>query len=119
MTSEKYQELAKRTLPEKPLVPLTNEELMMVWHSMGLAGEAGEFLDDIKKVVFHGHPLNSQKLIKELADCLWYLTTLSNALDFTLEEVMNIGIIKSEIRYPNGFTIEDSIKRIDTNLEQL
>jgi NTP pyrophosphatase (non-canonical NTP hydrolase) len=53
-------------------------------YALGLAGEVGEVVDLLKKSWGHGHPLDSEKLKKELGDSLWYVVAL--ALQF------NIGI---------------------------
>ena len=73
---------------------------------MGLAGEAGEACDMIKKVVFHDKPLNRDGLIKELGDVRWYLEYLCIALGTTIEEVQAANNAKLVDRYPNGFTTE-------------
>ena len=43
--------------------------------ALGLNGEAGEIADHVKKVMFHGHPLDDatrDKIAKEIGDILWY-----------------------------------------------
>lgn len=39
---------------------------------LGLTGEVGELVELIKKHLFHGHPLDQDKVIKELGDVLFY-----------------------------------------------
>jgi len=51
-------------------------------YALGLAGEAGEVVDLLKKSWGHGHPLDVEKLKKELGDALWYVVAL--ALQFGL-----------------------------------
>lgn len=47
---------------------------------LGLLGEIGELSDLTKKAVGHGHPLDRDKVLKELGDILWYCAeTLSAA----------------------------------------
>jgi NTP pyrophosphatase (non-canonical NTP hydrolase) len=80
----------------------------------GLAGEVGELLSPIKKVVYHEHPLDSDKLDKikdEAGDVLCYLTKLISIFGFTLEEVAQYNIEKLQKRYPNGFDVQRSINR--------
>lgn len=86
--------------------------------SMGCAGEAGEFVDHVKKYVFHGHDLDIPKVIKELGDQLWYINYAVHALqlmgrDITLSSVMQENIDKLEARYPTGFSHEASKNRPD------
>jgi NTP pyrophosphatase (non-canonical NTP hydrolase) len=85
---------------------------LLVW-SLGLAGEAGEFADMMKKHVGHGHPLNRDKAKKELGDVLWYLATLADGLGLRLSDVADSNIEKLRARYPDGFSSERSINRAD------
>ena len=70
---------------------------------MGLAGEAGEVCDALKKVVFHDHPLDKDKLIEELGDVLWYVAALAATIDVPLEVIARRNAKKLEERYPAGF----------------
>lgn len=81
--------------------------------SLGLAGESGEFCDMVKKVMYHGHTMDKDKMVKELGDILWYISTASSALGVTLNEVAELNVKKLEKRYPEGFSHEASINRID------
>jgi NTP pyrophosphatase (non-canonical NTP hydrolase) len=47
--------------------------------AMGLAGEAGEVCDLLKKHLLHGKELDRDELNKELGDVLWYLFHAFNA----------------------------------------
>ena len=80
---------------------------------MGLAGEAGEVCDTLKKVVHHGRALDRAKVVEEMGDVLWYLAHLANVLGVTLDDVAQANIVKLRKRYPNGFTTADSIARRD------
>lgn len=111
MTGYEYQLLASRTLIDKPDRAYSDQEIMIVWNAIGLAGEAGEVAEHVKKGVFHDHGIDSDKLIKELGDCLWYIAALCTKLDVTMDEVMQRNIDKLRERYPNGWSVEDSINR--------
>jgi NTP pyrophosphatase (non-canonical NTP hydrolase) len=82
-----------------------------LYAAVGISGEAGEVLDYIKKVHFHGHALDKQKLVKELGDVLWYLAAAADSVSVSLEEVAEANLKKLAERYPNGFTKERSINR--------
>ena len=71
---------------------------------MGVAGEAGEVADMIKKHLGHGHDLDRDKLIKELGDCLWYTATLAKLIGCTLSDVAQQNVEKLAKRYPGGFS---------------
>lgn len=81
--------------------------------TMGLAGETGEVVDLVKKVEFHGKPLDRQALIKELGDVLWYLTALRLFEGITLDEVMATNVAKLRARYPTGFSATAANARAD------
>jgi len=80
-------------------------------YSMGLAGEAGEVIDVLKKHIFHGHDLDREKLKKEFGDAEWYLTALEISNGFTKDEILQANVEKLRKRYKNGFTQEESINR--------
>jgi len=79
--------------------------------ALGLAGESGEVADTIKKVLYQGHHLDIMHTIQELGDVLWYLTLACDALECTLEDVMQVNVAKLRDRYPNGFEVERSVNR--------
>jgi NTP pyrophosphatase (non-canonical NTP hydrolase) len=78
----------------------------------GLSGETGELLDMIKKVVWQKHPLNREKVKKELGDIRFYYQALLNFFEITDEEVINGNIEKLTARYPdNKFDPSRSLNR--------
>ena len=93
--------------------PELSREQILINSAMGLCGEAGEFIDSIKKWYAHGHELDREHLIKELGDVAWYLAEAAEALDITLEEVLEKNIDKLRKRYPEGFSEEGSKNRKD------
>lgn len=90
-----------------------NQEEKLLNGAMGLVGEAGEVIDLLKKFKFHKKPFDRDKLLNEIGDVRWYLELLTIALDTTMEEVEAINTKKLNIRYPNGFSAEDSELRRD------
>lgn len=111
MDANQYQKMAGRTLIDKPDAQYTDHEIMIVWNAIGLAGEAGEVADHIKKGVFHQHGIDKDKLVKELGDVLWYVAALCTKLDVSMGDVMNTNVEKLLKRYPNGYNSTDSINR--------
>lgn len=79
--------------------------------ALGLAGEAGEVADAVKKIIGHGHPLDSVKLVRELGDCLWYVARLADVLGYSLTRVAEVNVEKLRIRYPDGFSTASSLNR--------
>lgn len=56
---------------------------------LGLAGEAGEVADFIKKVFYHHKPMDRQKLIEETGDLMWYVAYFCHTLDFDLDKLID------------------------------
>ena len=81
--------------------------------AMGLAGEAGEFVDEVKKVQHHRKPLDETKLRKELGDVLWYAAHACNVMGWRLSDIAAENVAKLRLRFPDGFTTADSIARRD------
>lgn len=111
MSPNEYQQLAKRTLIEKPDFQITDKQVMIVWNATGLAGEAGEVSELIKKGIFHQHGIDREKIKKELGDVLWYVAGLAGQFDLTLKEIMEHNIEKLKARFPDGWSSEDSKTR--------
>ena len=78
--------------------------------ALGL-GESGEIQNIIKKHIFQGHDLDEDKLKEEMGDLLFYLAMMAEIIDVRLSEVARCNEEKLRIRYPNGFSEEDSINR--------
>ena len=82
---------------------------------VGLAAEAGEFLEIVKKMVFQGKPWNDdnrEHLIIELGDTMWYVMQACMALDVDINDVIRRNVAKLEKRYPSGsFDVEKSEHR--------
>ena len=74
--------------------------------AMGVAGEAGELVDLIKKHVFTGKPLHYDQVIAEMGDLEFYLQALRNQLQIDREDVLKANVTKLEGRHPKG--IEES-----------
>lgn len=105
----------------------------MVYPAMGLAGEAGEACDKVKKhwrnfsaenenkvnyTGMSGSSLNPQQcddLVKEIGDVLWYVTALAHEIGSSLEEVARININKLESRHKRGTVLGEGDNRVNSN----
>lgn len=83
----------------------------LVLGALGLAGEAGEVIDLVKKARFQGHPIDWEKVKGELGDVMWYVGLLCHTLGLSLEEIRQANVEKMHRRYPDGFEIERSVNR--------
>ena len=93
------------------LNPALDRKDVLVNGVMGLCGESGEAIDIVKKHLHQGHPLDKEKLAKELGDIAWYLAETAYALDIPLEQILRSNLEKLKNRYPEGFSSEQSIHR--------
>jgi NTP pyrophosphatase (non-canonical NTP hydrolase) len=119
MDAQKYQELAARTRSEIRDLEISSTDLGILASALGLAGEAGEVADIIKKGYFHKHRIYHNQIRKELGDCLWYLSDLCTSFGFDLGDIMAENIEKLKVRYPEGFSSADSQARVDKDEDDL
>lgn len=108
LTLNRYQSLANRSAGAGG-----DGEQRLVVSALGLAGEAGEFANLVKKMTAHGHPFDPESLKDELGDVLWYLAEAATAVGLNLEDIASNNVDKLIKRYPEGFNEEHSINRPD------
>jgi len=78
---------------------------LLITSGLGLGGEAGEFQEIVKKLLFHRTSLTEEKLLhmkKELGDILWYWTNACRSLNLDPNDVIAENVRKLENRYPGG-----------------
>lgn len=108
LTANEYQRQALRSaLLDRPL----DQQLLNA--ALGLAGEAGEITDLVKKVFFHGHDQDDAKLKEELGDLLWYVALACHSLNCQMSELMQGNIDKLLRRYPDKFNFDASRNRAE------
>jgi NTP pyrophosphatase (non-canonical NTP hydrolase) len=95
MTLNEYQELAYATAIYPDTAAIT-------YPALGLAGEAGEVCNKVKKHIRDGRPLDREELMAELGDVLWYVAVLAEDLDISLDLVAEANINKLTSRKARG-----------------
>lgn len=76
-------------------------------HAMlGIAGEAGELVDTVKKHIIYGQDLNVENLIEELGDMEFYLEQLRQNIKVSREKTLQYNMAKLALRYP-GYNYSD------------
>lgn len=108
LTLDRYQALANRSAGAGG----DGERRLMV-AALGLAGEAGEFANLVKKMTAHGHDFDPDSLKDELGDVLWYLAEAATASGLDLDMIAQDNVEKLLKRYPEGFSQQNSINRED------
>ena len=88
-TFKEYAKRARKTAVYNPKI---------FYPIIGIAGEAGEVAEEIKKWMRSGEELPSVetrvKVAKELGDLLWYIWALADDLGLTLETIATANINK-------------------------
>jgi len=79
--------------------------------ALGASGEAGELANKIKKLIYHEHCFAQLEIREEIGDVLWYLAELCTAFGWDMGTIAEENLSKLSERYPDGFTVEDSINR--------
>jgi len=109
LTLTQYQEYAQRTAGAGG-----NGERRLIIAALGLAGEAGEFANLVKKRTAHGHTdITPEILADELGDILWYVAEAASSVGLDLGDIAQANVEKLRKRYPEGFSQERSIHRED------
>jgi NTP pyrophosphatase (non-canonical NTP hydrolase) len=80
------------------------KEMAIIYPALGLAGEAGEVADKVKKIVRDNNTTDEfkQNIAAEIGDVLWYCAVLANDLGFDLAHVANINLTKLADRLQRG-----------------
>lgn len=72
-------------------------------HSVqGLVTEVGEITDLLKKHCYYGKISTTLEFKEELGDLLFYVESTAQAVDSSLDELMELMIAKHSVRYPDG-----------------
>ena len=96
MNMNEYQRRARQTrlqvdgMTDPLMIPL-----------LGLAGEAGELLNEYKKRLRDGdaHVAFEQRLVEELGDVLWYIAEVASVAEVRLEAIAEANLQKTQERF--------------------
>lgn len=97
MNLTEYQNESKKTA-------IYPREFSTFYPALGLAGEAGEIANKVKKIMRDGTKAEAMResLLAEIGDCLWYLAALASDLDADLGEIAHTNIQKLNDRQKRG-----------------
>ena len=97
MNFNEYQKLAKTTA-------IYDKKHQILYPALGLAGEAGEVANKVKKIIRDGYENNKDyraDIGAEIGDVLWYCAVLAD----------DIGLQLSDIAFNNTVKLKDRINR--------
>ncbi len=106
LTFDEYQKLASRTAGAGG-----DGDRRLIISALGLAGEAGEFANMVKKLTAHGHDITPETLAEELGDVLWYVAEAATTCGLCLGDLAQQNVNKLRQRYPEGFSEDRSRNR--------
>jgi NTP pyrophosphatase (non-canonical NTP hydrolase) len=89
----------------------TENNIRLLHAGLGIATEAGEFLDAIKKYLFYNKKVDRVNLIEELGDIFWYIGVASDVLQVSFEDIMQKNHDKLITRYSKGFSEKEANNR--------
>ena len=107
MTFDEYQEISHKTAFYPPKIYVEDNEgarvlVKYVYATLGLAGETGEVVEKIKKIVRNQHGKltveDKQTIEKELGDCLWYMAEICSLFGIKMSSVAKKNIQKLQDR---------------------
>lgn len=100
MNFEEYQRKAVGTA----IYP--NQGNNLYYPALGLAGEAGEVCDKVKKIMRDHDGMRTleqdEEIAKEIGDVLWYIANLCEELDIDMSYAAAVNITKLESRKMRG-----------------
>ena len=106
MTFQEYQEKAHSTAIYKAEVIDSKILKQMLYATLGLVGESGEFANKVKKIIrdYNGNITLEivVQLHKELGDILWYASELAHLTGASLHYIAESNIMKLEQRKNEG-----------------
>lgn len=89
-----YSEFAEQTA-------IYPEEAQIVYPALGLAGEAGEVANKVKKMI-RDDRLDRDAIASELGDCLWYIALFCRDLNVDMASVARKNLDKLSMRKQKG-----------------
>jgi NTP pyrophosphatase (non-canonical NTP hydrolase) len=103
MEMNDYQEQAAQTAIYKA-------EHAVIYPALGLAAEAGEVANKVKKILRDG-TFNREAIADEVGDCLWYIAALCRDLNVNMADLAKNNLQKLEDRKRRGKIAGEGDKR--------
>lgn len=91
----------------------TPQQAELLHAAIGLAGEAGELLDAVRKHVFDGQPLDRDNVVEEMGDLCFYLQAAMQVVNAFRYEIEQENQAKLSKRYEAGYSDKAAQERAD------
>jgi NTP pyrophosphatase (non-canonical NTP hydrolase) len=95
------------------LKDLTAKDAHLLHMAVGIAGEAGELADALKKPTIYRRPIDLTNVVEELGDLEFFMEGIRQALGITREQTLLANINKLSMRYEAGYSDEAAQARAD------
>jgi len=97
MNFSEYQKKANATA-------IYDSKFSILYPTLGLAGEAGEVAEKVKKIIRDNKSIIDEKesVAKELGDVLWYVAAVARDIGYSLDVIAEMNIEKLESRKERG-----------------
>ncbi len=104
---ERYKDMNVNVYQEKAVATaIYPESHKITYPALGMAGEAGEVANKVKKIIRDGKKSLpddwQQQLASEIGDVLWYCAALARDLDMSLATIMAANLDKLKARQEQG-----------------
>ncbi len=112
---DEYEEFVmSRIKPGEAILASLTPEKVHMWHMVsGIAGEAGEVLDAVKKWAVYGKDLDVDNVIEELGDLEFYIAGARRYVSKSRDEILSQNMSKLSVRYKDGYSDKAAIERAD------
>lgn len=78
------------------------EKHAIIYPTLGLAGEAGEIAEKVKKWLRGDKPLDKELLAYEISDVLWYCASLADDIGYNIQQIAEMNVQKLSSRKERG-----------------
>jgi NTP pyrophosphatase (non-canonical NTP hydrolase) len=100
--------------PGQAIIDTLSPEKMDTLHmAVGVAGEAGELLDAVKKYVVYNKAADVENIVEELGDLEFYMERLRQIFGITRDQTLIANIEKLGVRYAKGYSDAAAHARAD------
>lgn len=103
-----YELLAMRTAKD-----MGSQKMNLIHAAMGMCSDAGEACDVAKAHTIYNKEFDLEHFVEELGDTLWFIVLGARSAGVTLEQVARANILKLQKRYPDKYSDDLAIARLD------